>query len=127
MECKICFNECDNIITFINNDNNNEVFDYCIDCLTFLLNTLWNKYIELIKHCDCKVALKRLLSIGPPFYFRDEKINGGNDIMWFYYNDSVINGKTKGSLDIQYKNSIMEQLRQCNLYTINIDMILMNK
>lgn len=140
LQCKICFDDIiiDNIIYYnnnnVNNDNingnnvndnlNNKIFDYCIDCLAFLLDTLWYKYVDLVKTCDCKVALRRLLSIGPPFYFRDEQINEGKDIICFYTNDSIIDGKTKGSLDIKYKQMLLEKLNECNVYTLNIDDIL---
>lgn len=126
LTCKFCWNDIDyvNVITYTNVNNSNVVFDYCIDCLTSLLDTLWDNYIKMVKSCDCKVSLHNLISIGPPFYFRDEQINEGKDIVCFYYNGNVIDGRVRGSLDIKYKDSLMEKLNHCDLYVLNIDDIL---
>lgn len=67
---------------------------YCYDCLVYLLNHLWYKYIDDLK-TDCEVSLKNLIEMGPPCYFRDPLINGGKEIKEFLYQGQIISGKLK--------------------------------
>lgn len=118
-ECKICLEDINDIITY-----DGKEFDYCFQCLTHLLDSLWPKYIKDIKQCDCESSLNRLIDTGPPFYFRDNKINDGNDIKEFIYKNEVIDGKTKGSIDIKYKEELIKKLKESDIYTLDIDAIL---
>ena len=127
MQCKICIEDIDYIIMYRTKDGSLKPFDYCIDCLQLQLFKMWDDYFIKLKTIDCEVGLKRLLLLGPPFYFRDYCIEDNIELHEFHYNNTIISAKNKNSIDDSFKDELTIELNNLSLdvfYDFNLQTIL---
>jgi len=111
-DCVCCFEpfEGSNKVDYQNHvDDSWRQSPYCLDCITHLQNTNWDKYINDVTKADCKASLRRALEDGPPIYIRDkafetEGINNTGEIFQLRCEGKVISAKLKGSLEGDERN-----------------------
>jgi len=94
----------------LSNIDNFKDFVYCVDCLSILMNSLWEIYINNLKKADCEKSLLSLINDGLPINFRDSYIENNKEIYEFYYNDQVHSAKLTGSLDFYQRNELYNKL-----------------
>src|SRR4029078_1026197 len=109
MECKYCLNLIEESISY-----DDKIFDYCYDCLLFLLDHQFNNYLTSLKKSDCKKSLINLIKLGAPRYFRDPLINGHLPIKKFKYKDNIIDGKVTNINKDKIKTFNLKLLEQIN-------------
>jgi hypothetical protein len=108
MICKLCFEDIVNIVQY-----DNKQFDYCIDCLNYLLKNQWYDYIHKIKTMDCEKSLKNLINGKIPTHFRDVMINDNQEIKEFIFHNEIISGKLNASLSINDIDILNDKLQLC--------------
>jgi hypothetical protein len=85
-------------------------FDYCISCLTLLMDTQWMKYIKDIKNADCEKSLVNLIKAKPPINFRDNRIEENKEIYEFFCDGKNYSAKLKGSFDAEMRDRLYNKL-----------------
>jgi hypothetical protein len=115
-ECQFCCHDITDIV-YYQTINNYELkpLCYCYDCIQFLLNNLFYKYIEQIKKASCVESLKRLIDEGPPIYFKDTCIENNVTIIQFKYLDQTWSGEIKTPLTKLQLKDLTHQLKLLNL------------
>ncbi len=119
MTCQICFNDCDEI-TF-----DNQLFNYCYECLTYLLEHQFDQYLTLLKSTDCKSTLTSLMKLGAPRYFRDPLINNHQPIKQFIYKNQIISGRVTNIDKDKIKAFNLKLLENLNcIESVNINLLI---
>jgi hypothetical protein len=79
MECLCCFEEI-NLVKYRDKENGEwKTCSYCKECIKYMLKIQFLNYVEEVKNETCKVALERLVKLGPPLKFRDPKVICDNE------------------------------------------------
>ena len=109
MECMCCMNDIETIVKY---RVDNEWFDcgYCEDCIKYMLKTQFQQYVEDVKKEKCKVALKRLVTLGPPMKFRDPNINNGKEVDEFNLFPADLENIYPSDELEEYKSNLVELL-----------------
>lgn len=103
----MCFEDIEILVQYrLSTIDNFKDFVYCINCLTLLMNSLWEKYVDNLKKADCEKSLLSVIQDGPPTNFRDAYIENNKEIYDFYYNDESHSAKLRGSLNIDQRNEL---------------------
>ena len=75
---------------------------YCKKCVTYMIQTKWQEYIDKVASANCEAELRRLLlRDGPPVNFRDNFVkcmNTGREVCKFYFSGQEQSAKLEGSL-----------------------------
>ncbi|AYV76313.1 MAG: hypothetical protein Terrestrivirus5_135 [Terrestrivirus sp.] len=111
LTCNICYDDIDteNKVKYrLGPDDEWYNMPCCSVCVTQLLNTLWNKYMDGICNADCASAMKRSLKNGSPINIRrfdvldtSSDIEEGDkykEIHELLMNGEVISAKLEGSI-----------------------------
>ena len=114
MECACCFSDIDKIITYRDRaDGEWKPCIYCGDCINYMLETQFATYVDRIKSETCKVALERLLKMGPPLKFSDPKVvcdNDRNEVYEFNGFSSDLKNVYTGDRMVKYKIFLQKYL-----------------
>lgn len=141
-KCLICYDEIDNEskIEYLSINDSWKTMDYCINCINYELESMWDRYIDGLKKADCEASLKRLIKYGPPIYYKSPDLNDGENIKQFRQNNNIISGRLQkvpsdtvvnelnkklntlipliedqNNLDVDYMSKLNEILQEFNL------------
>ena len=114
MECSCCFGDIEEIIKYRDKkDGEWKECIYCKDCIEYMLETQFNNYVEKIKSETCKVALERLIKMGPPLKFTDPTVvcdNDKNEVYEFNLFSSDLKNVYQDEEMVKYKDFLKEYL-----------------
>lgn len=119
-ECASCYEEFDNsnTVEYQNRPDGNWIKSpYCSECIQYLLDTGWAKYMTDVKKADCKASLRRALQEGPPVNLRDnvfkrENENDTGEIYQLKYSGTIQSAKLKDSLEGESRNEWWTEWKQ---------------
>ncbi len=100
--CAVCYDDIvleTEVLYQLNIDDQWKPFQYCKECVLFLLNSQWDVYISGLRKADCEASLKKLIERGPPSRFRDARIEDGNELHQFKCNSDIISSALPNCMD----------------------------
>lgn len=99
MDCKLCFDDLDDVQVRYKLDDKWFDLPYCKECILELKANQWSEYVKALKTTDCKKTLKLLIEYGPPHNYRDLIVTENKEIDMLYYDDAEQSAKLDNSLD----------------------------
>jgi hypothetical protein len=83
-----------------------------------LLQTQFHDYLEKVRSTDCQATLRRLLTMGPPIYLKDQHAlplpHGETHIcaIWFAKGDIERSSKLDGAVEGQEREQLWKELNR---------------
>lgn len=112
MECSCCFSDIETIVKYRDKaDSDWKNCIYCKECIEYMLETQFLDYVEKIKTETCKVALERLIKLGPPLKFRDPKVPCDNET-GEVYEFNMFSSKLKNVYEKEQMEKYKDYLQQ---------------
>jgi hypothetical protein len=122
LTCNICYDDIyneNNVKYRLSSNDEWHDMSCCSVCVTQLLNSLWNKYMDGIRNADCVSAMKRSLKNGSPINMRRfdvldtssdaEEGDKYKEIHEFLMNGEVISAKLEGSITGEEREKFLKE------------------
>jgi hypothetical protein len=119
-ECMVCFGDIDatNYVEYQTAGEDTWLpSGFCEDCLSYLLSSQWNQYVERLRTTNCKAEQRRLITAGPPVYISDKNAlpcpEGSHvSALWFSGDGEERSSVLEGALQGEERERFWEEQRQ---------------
>jgi sporulation protein YlmC with PRC-barrel domain len=124
--CTICYEELNNdiiVYNWINNEKSRS--NFCLDCVTYMLNNNFDNYLTEINKADCEKSLKCALSKPIPLNLTLDSLKNSKEIDFIEYSNVKIPAKLIKKISDDQLKLLNEELNNIflNLSDINFDYI----
>jgi hypothetical protein len=79
MECTICYDEID-LTNKLTNPKDSTQMGFCLNCLNYMIENNFSRYIKEIANADCEKSLRAALSHPIPLFITDNSLKSGVQI-----------------------------------------------
>ena len=110
MECTICYDNID-LTNQLTNSKDSKKMGFCLNCLNYMIENNFSRYIKEIAKADCEKSLCSALAHPIPLFITDNSLKGGIQIEELICGDMTISCKLVKPIDDLILKEFNEKLK----------------